>query len=248
MNEAVLLDLLSHVAQGKVNPEEALTQLKIAPAREGCEVNLDSHRALRTGFGEIIYAASKSDEQLEAIANQLRDTTEPCLFSRTSVQQADLLGRLLPNLHYDPKSRLAGINKPKAEYQGLVVVAAGSSDVPVAEEAALTAEYMAVEVRRLYDVGVAGIHRLLSHSALLSEAKAVVAVAGMEGALASVITGLVSCPVFAVPTSVGYGASFGGVAALLAMLNSCATGMSVLNIDNGLGAGYCGAMVVRRSR
>lgn len=249
MNSEGLLHLLNSVASGGVTPEAAVAQLQTEPLRRlDSHVCLDSHRALRTGFAEIVYTAGKSDAQLRTIARGLKDCTEPCLFSRCSPSQADILAQLLPRLDYDPVSRLAGLNRPESDCSGLVIAAAGSSDVPVAEEAARTAEYMAVQVTRLYDVGVAGLHRLLAHAEELAAAKAVVVVAGMEGALASVVTGLVSCPVFGVPTSVGYGAGFGGVSALLSMLNSCATGLSVMNIDNGLGGGYCGALVARRSR
>ena len=211
------------------------------------EVRLDTHRSSRTGFSEIIYCPGKSDEQLLQIANALKGTEENVLFSRIVPAQHDIVASVLTDATYHAKARLTGIRRQESpHYQGVVVITAGSSDVPVAEEAAVTAEYMGCDVLRLYDVGVAGLHRLLAHVDELQNARAIVAVAGMEGALPTVVGGLVRCPVVAVPTSTGYGVNLGGIAPLLTMLNSCAMGVSVVNIDNGLGAGYFAANIVRQ--
>ncbi|GHS92871.1 1-(5-phosphoribosyl)-5-amino-4-imidazole-carboxylate carboxylase [Synergistales bacterium] len=210
------------------------------------EVNLDKERSVRTGFSEVIYCPGKSDEQLENIASSLTSSTENVLFSRIVERQYEIIAKILRDAKYYEKARMAGIRRQESPgWKGVAVVTAGSSDVPVAEEAAVTAEYMGCDVLRLYDVGVAGLHRLLSHAEELQAAHAIVAVAGMEGALPTVVGGLVSCPVIAVPTSVGYGVNLGGIAPLLTMLNSCALGVTVVNIDNGLGAGYTAASIVR---
>jgi NCAIR mutase (PurE)-related protein len=211
------------------------------------EVNLDAHRSARTGFSEVIYCPGKSDEQLENIARALRDVKENVLFSRVTRSQHEVIASVLPDAELHEKARITGLRRQESpHYAGAAVVTAGSSDVPVAEEAAVTAEYMGCDVLRLYDVGVAGLHRLLAHVGELQAAKAIVAVAGMEGALPTVVGGLVSCPVVAVPTSTGYGANLGGIAPLLTMLNSCAMGVTVVNIDNGIGAGYTAASIVRQ--
>ena len=208
------------------------------------EVNLDTQRAARTGFSEIIYCPGKSDEQLENIARSLQNARENILFSRVTPLQHEIIAPLLPDAVLHAKARMTGVRRQESHhYKGLAVVTAGSSDVPVAEEAAVTAEYMGCDVMRLYDVGVAGIHRLLAHSEELQSCKAIVAVAGMEGALPTVVGGLVSCPVVAVPTSTGYGANLSGIAPLLTMLNSCASGVSVVNIDNGFGAGFLASRI-----
>ncbi|GHS88849.1 1-(5-phosphoribosyl)-5-amino-4-imidazole-carboxylate carboxylase [Synergistales bacterium] len=211
------------------------------------EVNLDKERSERTGFSEVIYCPGKSDEQLENIASNLINTTENVLFSRVAKRQHEIIAQILPDATFYEKARMTGLCRQESPgWKGVAVVTAGSSDVPVAEEAAVTAEYMGCDVLRLYDVGVAGLHRLLAHASELQAAHAIVAVAGMEGALPTVVGGLVSCPVIAVPTSVGYGVNLGGIAPLLTMLNSCALGVTVVNIDNGLGAGYTAASIVRR--
>ncbi len=208
-------------------------------------VKLDTDRSSRTGFSEIIYCPGKSDEQLKSIADALRDTSENVLFSRISKEQHFVVASVLSDAVFHSQARLTGLRRKESLHiPGVTVVTAGSSDVPVAEEAALTAEYMGCEVKRLFDVGVAGIHRLLAHVDELQSSKAIVAVAGMEGALPTVVAGLVRCPVVAVPTSTGYGANLGGLAPLLTMLNSCAMGVSVVNIDNGLSAGYLAARIV----
>ncbi|MDR3230895.1 MAG: nickel pincer cofactor biosynthesis protein LarB [Synergistaceae bacterium] len=229
----------------KIN--EAMNFMKHLPFKDMGEVKLDTNRSSRTGFSEIIYCPGKSDEQLATIARALQNAQENVLFSRVSPDQHSVISSVLPDAMFYARARLTGIRRQESpHYRGVTVMTAGSSDVGVAEEAAITAEYMGCDVLRLYDVGVAGLHRLLSHVEELQASRAIVAVAGMEGALPTVVGGLVSCPVIAVPTSVGYGVSLGGIAPLLTMLNSCAMGVSVVNIDNGLGAGYFAASVVRQ--
>ena len=219
-------------------------------SRLGEEVKLDMDRLTRTGFSEIIYCPGKSDEQLRTIARALREGTGETgnvLFSRVTPEQHAVIATELPDVVHHAAARLTGLRRsPSEHYPGVVVLSAGSSDVPVAEEAALTAEYMGCDAARLYDVGVAGLHRLLAQMDALRSARAIVAVAGMEGALPTVVAGLVRCPVVAVPTSTGYGANLGGIAPLLTMLNSCAMGVGVVNIDNGLSAGYLAARIVRQ--
>ena len=242
--------LLEGVRSGAVGVDEALTQLKLAPFADVGYAKPDLHRALRQGAGEVVYGAGKTAEQIAGItAELLRRGQARVLITRLDADKAAAAGALLAAqgtaLDYldAPRLGLAG-GLPAPDGRGTVVVATGgTSDMPVAEEAAVTAEFHGSRVTRLYDVGVAGLHRLLAHAEELMNASAVVAVAGMEGALASVIGGLVDCPVVAVPTSVGYGASFGGVSALLSMLNSCASGVSVVNIDNGFGAGFLAARI-----
>ncbi|MDR2523877.1 MAG: nickel pincer cofactor biosynthesis protein LarB [Synergistaceae bacterium] len=228
--------------------DETLNFIKSLPFKNVAEdVKLDTHRSKRTGFSEIIYCPGKSDEQLMNIAQALQDTQENVLFSRVSMRQHEVIASVIPGAVLHAKARLTGIRRQESpHYKGVAVVTAGSSDIPVAEEAAVTAEYMGCDVLRLYDVGVAGLHRLLAHVDELQSAKAIVAVAGMEGALPTVVGGFVSCPVVAVPTSTGYGANLGGLAPLLTMLNSCAMGVTVVNVDNGLGAGYTAAVIVRQ--
>lgn len=239
MDKRELLEALRRVADGSISPEEMLNKLKVAPFEDIGVANIDYHRAVRQGAGEVIYGKSKTPEQILTICEHMAARGEEnILITRMKPEAAELVGSKL-ELFYEPASGIGIVNRRPRELRGCVVVASGgTSDLPVCEEAALTAENYGSRVVRMYDVGVSGIHRLLSRMDALSRARAVVAVAGMEGALASVIGGLVDCPVIAVPTSVGYGASFGGVAALLSMLNSCSSGVSVVNIDNGFGAGY----------
>lgn len=237
--------MLEGVRDGTVSVEEAVLELKKSPFEDiGC-AKVDMHRRLRQGASEVIYGAGKTAEQIVAIVkSMLGRGQETILITRLSKSTADAIA-LEYDLDYHPEAGIGIIGK-MAEPKGLgkiVVATGGTSDIPVAEEAALTAETLGNEVVRLYDVGVSGLHRLLSHLDDIMSASVIIAIAGMEGALASVIGGLADCPVIAVPTSVGYGASFGGVAALLAMLNSCASGMAVVNIDNGFGAGYMASMI-----
>ena len=246
MDKQEITALLEGVAAGSVPVEEAVLRLKTAPIRElGDYAKVDLHRGLRQGVPEVIYGAGKTPEHILGIARTLREAgQEAVLITRMSPEAAETVGAELP-LQYDPRSKTGIVGRlPEPTGKGTVVVATGgTSDIPVAEEAAITAEALGNRVTRLYDVGVSGIHRLLSHVEEIMSARVIVAVAGMEGALPSVIGGLADCPVIAVPTSVGYGASLGGVAALLSMLNSCASGVSVVNIDNGFGAGYMASII-----
>lgn len=238
-------ETLEAVAAGNLSVDQALLDLKKAPFEDLGYAKVDLHRGVRQGAAEVIYGAGKTAEQITGIAAaMLKNHISTVLITRMDAEKAAKVAETLP-LDYHPDARI-GILGPIPEPTGLgsiVVATGGTSDIPVAEEAALTAEVHGNRVIRLYDVGVAGIHRLLSHTDEIMNASDIVAVAGMEGALASVIGGLADCPVIAVPTSVGYGAAFGGVAALLSMLNSCASGVSVVNIDNGFGAGYLAGMM-----
>ena len=253
MEQKDLRHLLAQVAEGSVSPDEAAHALKVAPVTELGYAAVDNHRGIRQGVSEVIYGEGKTAEQIAGICQAMLEAgQERILITRLdedkAVAVADRLhsqGDDAPSLDYRAIARIGIVGAaPEADGNGTVVVAAaGTSDLFVAEEAAITAEMLGNDVVRLYDVGVAGIHRLLSHADEIADANVVVAVAGMEGALASVVGGMASCPVIAVPTSVGYGASFGGVAALLAMLNSCASGVSVVNIDNGFGAGFLAHMI-----
>ena len=246
MNEE-LRATLEAVRSGALSVDEAALRLKKAPFEDLGYAKVDLHRAVRQGAAEVIYGAGKTPAQIAGIAARMRERgVEPILITRLSPEAAAEVTKTVP-LDYRAEAKLGIVGKiPEPVGPGAVVIATGgTSDIPVAEEAAVTAEVHGSRVVRLYDVGVSGLHRLLAHADELMAARAVVAAAGMEGALASVIGGLVDCPVIAVPTSVGYGASFGGVAALLAMLNSCASGVSVVNIDNGFGAGYLANMIDR---
>lgn len=244
MSNDFTLRLLRRVQTGACTPEQAALELQAEPFVRLGYATVDTHRKARQGVPEVIYGASKTPEQILGICQTLiRRGEHNILITRMSPQAAETVGKSL-ELDYHPDSKLGVAAPAPVEKRGkIAVVAAGTSDLPVAEEAALTAETLGNRVVRVYDVGVAGLHRLLARLEDLTSARAVIAVAGMEGALASVVGGLVSCPVIAVPTSVGYGASFGGVAALLAMLNSCASGVSVVNIDNGFGAGFQASLI-----
>ena len=247
MDKTEMTTLLRAVADGTVSPEDAALRLKMQPIQEiGEYAKVDMHRGIRQGVPEVIYGAGKTKEHILGIANaMLENGQKTVLITRLTQEAADYLTAEALPLKYDPLSKTGVVGElPKPTGKGRVVVATGgTSDLPVAEEAAVTAEVLGNEVVRLYDVGVSGIHRLLSHMDAIMSARVIVAVAGMEGALPSVIGGLADCPVIAVPTSVGYGASLGGIAALLSMLNSCASGVSVVNIDNGFGAGYMASMI-----
>lgn len=246
MDKQEIYQLLQQVKTGEVTPEEAVLQLKMQPFEELGYAKVDHHRGLRQGVAEVIYGASKTAQQIAGIVVSLRSTGQKTvLITRLSAEAADFLAAQQPEFTYYEIARVGIVGKiPKPSVKGKIIIATGgTSDMAVAEEAALTAEALGNEVIRMYDVGVAGLHRVLSKLDVLMQARVVVAVAGMEGALASVVGGLVDCPVIAVPTSVGYGAAFGGLAALLAMLNSCASGVSVVNIDNGFGAGYLASMI-----
>ena len=247
MDKTEMTTLLRAVADGAVSPEDAALRLKMQPIQEiGEYAKVDMHRGIRQGVPEVIYGAGKTKEHILGIAKaMLENGQKTVLITRLTQEAADYLTAEALPLKYDPLSKTGVVGElPKPTGKGRIVVATGgTSDLPVAEEAAVTAEVLGNEVVRLYDVGVSGIHRLLSHMDAIMSARVIVAVAGMEGALPSVIGGLADCPVIAVPTSVGYGASLGGIAALLSMLNSCASGVSVVNIDNGFGAGYMASMI-----
>ena len=238
-------NLLEAVRSGETSVDDALLELKVSPFADIGYAKVDLHRKVRQGAAEVIYGAGKTPEQIAGIMDTMvNNGQDRILITRMSEEAAAYVGARF-SIEYYPQSKvgiLGGIPRPNGI--GKVVIATGgTSDIPVAEEAALTAEILGSEVVRLYDVGVSGVHRLLSHMELIMGASVIIAIAGMEGALASVVGGLADCPVIAGPTSVGYGASFGGVSALLSMLNSCASGVSVVNIDNGFGAGYLANMI-----
>lgn len=245
MESQHILSILQQVQDGRLNTQTAYEQLKISPFEDLGYAKVDHHRRIRQGTQEVIYGAGKTAEQMEGIIqSMLSHHAVNILITRLSEENAAYLAERF-SFTYDKTSRIGIVERrEETTASGIIVVATGgTSDIPVAEEAALTAEVLGNKVERLYDVGVAGIHRLLSNVDTISQATVIVAVAGMEGALASVIGGLSDCPVIAVPTSVGYGASFQGLSALLSMLNSCASGVSVVNIDNGFGAGYLASMI-----
>lgn len=238
--------MLEQVQSGEMRIEEAEGLLRDLPYEDLGYAKLDHHRKLRSGFGETVFCQGKPDEYLVKIYQTFYERDGEVLGTRASGAQAELVKTLVPEVVYDPVSRILKVERPGKERKGCVAVCTGgTADIPVAEEAAQTAEYFGCRVDRIYDVGVAGIHRLLSQRERLMKANCIVAVAGMEGALGTVVAGLVDCPVIAVPTSVGYGASFHGLSALLTMLNSCANGISVVNIDNGYGAGYLATQINR---
>ena len=244
MNSEIKKTLLA-VQRGEMSVDDALLKIKTEPFEDIGYAKVDLHRKARQGAAEVIYGAGKTPEQIAGIVKaMLKNGQETVLITRLDPKAAEQVGKEVP-IDYRKEARIGITGKlPQADGIGTVVVATGgTSDIPVAEEAAVTAEALGSQVVRLYDVGVAGLHRLLSHKEEVMTASVIIAVAGMEGALASVIGGLADCPVIAVPTSVGYGASFGGLSALLSMLNSCASGVSVVNIDNGFGAGYLANMI-----
>ena len=245
MNKQETLNLLQKIQESAVTPEEALSRFCTEPFEDLGYAKLDHHRELRKGIPEIIYGEGKTPEQITGIIAAMQDKGQ-CLImiTRLSAEAAETVNKKNP-LQYYQMARIGIIGEmPKPDGIGKIIVATGgTSDIPVAEEAAITAEALGNEVVRLFDVGVAGLHRLLSRLETIMDAQVVISIAGMEGALTSVIGGLVDCPVIGVPTSVGYGASFNGLSALLSMLNSCSSGVSVVNIDNGFGAGYLASMI-----
>jgi hypothetical protein len=242
-NEAVRL--LDQFRAGEISREKVLQAFQAAPVADLGFAQVDMHRALRKNFPEVIFGAGKTPEQVVKIAAQLYAQGQPVLVTRVTPEHARLLKRKFKPAVHHALARCVTIEKQPLPKRGgvIAVVCAGTSDLPVAEEAAVTAEIMGNRVERIHDIGVAGLHRMLARMELLQAANVIVAVAGMEGALPSVLAGLVAKPVIAVPTSIGYGASFGGIAALLAMLNSCASGVTVVNIDNGFGAGYAASQI-----
>ncbi|MCM1496977.1 MAG: nickel pincer cofactor biosynthesis protein LarB [Clostridium sp.] len=238
--------MLEQVKSGEISVEEAEKYLKRQPFEELGYAKLDFHREVRSGFPEVVFCSGKPDEYLISIYRRLYEQNGEVFGTRADRHQYGLVREALPEIVYDEVSCILKLEKKDKKKSGKIVVcSAGTADIPVAEEAAQTAEYFGANVERIYDVGVSGIHRLLAQMEALQQANCVVAVAGMEGALASVIGGLVSRPVIAVPTSVGYGASMHGLSALLTMINSCANGVAVVNIDNGYGAGYIATQINR---
>lgn len=241
-----LREMLERVKSGEVSVEEAIKYFGKKPFEDMGYAKLDTQREIRSGYPEVVYCSGKADEHLLKIFETLYRENGEVLGTRASMEQYELVRQSIPDINYDKISRILKIEKPGKQQNGLIAVCtAGTADIPVAEEAARTAEYFGNRVERIYDVGVSGIHRLLSNVDNIRAANCVVAVAGMEGALASVIGGLVERPVIAVPTSVGYGANMGGLSALLTMINSCANGIAVVNIDNGYGAGYIASQINR---
>ena len=239
MHQDRLLSLLNDVQNGKATAESALESLKSLPFEDLHYAKVDHHRELRSGFPEVIFCPGKTLDQIAGIAGKLMQQSKGSIMaSRATPEIYEAILKIAPEAVWHEAARIVQIprNTPEPLPKTVLVVTAGTSDIPVAEEAAVTAEIMGNPIKRLYDVGVAGIHRLLAHQGMLDEAGIVIVVAGMEGALASVVGGLTNQPVIAVPTSIGYGSSFGGITALLAMLNSCANGIGVMNIDNGYGA------------
>jgi pyridinium-3,5-biscarboxylic acid mononucleotide synthase len=250
MTPETILEMLQRVRDGGLRPEEAMERLANLPYEEAGFAKIDHHRRLRTGLPEVIYAGGKTAAQVGEIFFRMAAAGGDVLATRVDEAAFAAVKALVPEAQYHPVARIAALQQATPAGRDsaglLAVLCAGTSDLPVAEEAAVTAEIMGAEVRRIYDVGVAGLHRLLAHREDLQQVEVVIVCAGMEGALPSVVGGMVGAPVIAVPTSVGYGASFAGIAALLGMLNSCSPNVSVVNIDNGFGAAYVASTILRR--
>ena len=239
-------EILEKVKTGQITIDEAERFFRRQPFEEMGFAKLDTHRQIRSGFAEVIFCSGKTDAHLLEIFARLYEENNEVFGTRASREQYELIRSRFPHVQYDPVSRIIKIEKEGKLYKGKIAVCtAGTADIPVAEEAAQTAEYFGTAVERIYDIGVSGLHRMLSRLDVIQKANCIVAVAGMEGALASVLGGLVDKPVIAVPTSVGYGANMHGLSALLTMINSCANGVAVVNIDNGYGAGYLSAQINR---
>lgn len=239
--------LLEHVKSGELSIQEAQLQLKKLPYEEiGDFVKIDHHRKLRSGFGEVIFCSGKKIEHLIEIFKRFQEEKIDVLGTRATVEQYEAVKEVVPEIQYDELSRTLKLMNKRTELTGLIAICTGgTSDIPIAEEVAQTAEFFGSNVIRVYDIGVAGIHRVFSKLDVIMEANCIVAIAGMEGTLPGLLAGLVDKPVIAVPTSVGYGANFGGVSALLTMLNSCAEGITVVNINNGFGAAYSAVQINR---
>jgi pyridinium-3,5-biscarboxylic acid mononucleotide synthase len=248
MNAESLKKLFAQVRSGKLTPDEAVERLRHLPFEDLGFAKLDHHRALRQGMPEVIFAQGKTLRQVAEIFQRLAAHGGNVLATRATEDQYAAVAAAIPRAEFRPLARAIVLKRDRKQHgKGvIVVVSAGTSDIPVAEEAVVTAELMGNKVQHIYDVGVAGIHRLLAHRGALAKARVIVVCAGMEGALPSVVGGLVGVPVIAVPTSIGYGAAFKGLAALLGMMNSCASNVSVVNIDNGFGAGYVASLINRR--
>jgi pyridinium-3,5-biscarboxylic acid mononucleotide synthase len=248
MTRESLLELLEAIQRGETSPETALSRLARLPYEDTGFAKIDHHRTLRLGLPEVIYSQGKSPTQVAEIFARMAQAGGSVIATRACPKTFEAVRAQVPKAKYHDQARIIGLENtsPAAAAGRIAVVCAGTSDLPVAEEAAVTAEYLGVEVDRIVDVGVAGLHRILAQTDILSRAQAVIVCAGMEGALPSVVGGLVAAPVIGVPTSIGYGAAFSGVAALLGMLNSCSPNVCVVNIDNGFGAAYVATMLVRR--
>ena len=247
IDRASLEILLNQIAEGKISPNEGVEKLQHLNFEAIDDfAKIDHHRQLRTGFPEVIWSQGKTLEQIRQIVNVMRQHSSLVMATRLEPEIAELLQEQVQDFRYYPLAKIGAIGQSQIKYKGKIsIITAGTADLPVAEEAAITAELCGFTVERLWDVGVAGIHRLLNHRHLIAEADVLIVVAGMEGALPSVVAGLASCPVIAVPTSIGYGTSFGGLSALLTMLNSCATGIGVVNIDNGFGAAMLAGKILK---
>jgi pyridinium-3,5-biscarboxylic acid mononucleotide synthase len=253
MDNQKLRQILTELSDQQINVESALDKLRDFPYADLGYARLDSHRTLRTGSGEVVFCEHKTPEQVTSIFQHIKQSDGRILGTRASFELASYIKEQIPEVHYDAVSRMLVLHMeppiPPADNQPWVaVITGGTADIPVAEEAAQTLEFLCQKVFRVYDVGVAGLHRLLDQRDILMNADVIISIAGMEGALTSVVAGLVACPVIGVPTSVGYGSSFGGLAALLAMLNSCASGVAVVNIDNGFGAAQMAFAILERIR
>ncbi len=249
MNEDNLRKLLASLSRGEISTDEVLERLKDLPYEDIGIACIDHHRSLRKGISEVIFGEGKEVSDIVGIMEKMAEQDENIIVTRLSAEKADEIRSKFKDSVYHERARVLTLTKQPVRIQGrgpILVVSAGTSDTPVAEEAAITARFLGNEVETIYDMGVAGIHRVLSRREKLTKASVIIVVAGMEGALPSVIGGLVDCPVIGVPTSVGYGASFQGIAALLGMLNSCSSGVTVVNIDNGFGAGYAASVMNRK--
>jgi pyridinium-3,5-biscarboxylic acid mononucleotide synthase len=246
MDKKKIIDLLKEVKAGKISVNDGFTRLRHLPYEDLGFAKVDHHRLMRTGFPEVVFCQGKKLDQIRAIYKSLAKENKRVLLTRADEKVYKEIKKISPKAVYNPLARTICLNKSKSQGRGMVaVVCAGTADIPAAEEAAITAEIFGSRVERLYDVGVAGLHRLLDCFDRISQARSMVVLAGMDGVLPSVIGGLAGCPVIAVPTSVGYGANFNGIAPLLTMLNSCAPNVSVVNINNGFGAGYIAGMINR---
>jgi NCAIR mutase (PurE)-related protein len=248
LDQDILRELLIQLSKGETTVEESLERLKTLPFEDLDFACIDHHRSLRRGLSEVIFGEGKEVPDILAIIERMIDQEDRVLVTRLTREKAEVIRNRFPESTYHERSRMLTLIKRQIQTTGkgtIIVMCAGTSDIPVAEEAAITAEFMGNKVDTIYDVGVSGIHRILAHRERIMKASVIVVAAGMEGALPSVVGGLVDKPVIAVPTSVGYGASFSGIAALLGMLNSCAAGVTVVNIDNGFGAGYAASVINR---
>lgn len=247
MNPESIRKLFEKIRSGKVSPDDAVNELRHLPFEDLGFAKVDHHRALRVGVPEVVLGQGKTPAQVADIFRKLSQHAKNVLVTRASGEQFNAVKKVVRGVKFDKAARAIVLHGDRKKHgKGLItVISAGTSDIPVAEEAVITAELMGNDVRRLYDVGVAGIHRLLAHRRAISESRVIIVCAGMEGALPSVVGGLVGVPVIAVPTSIGYGASFQGLAALLGMMNSCASNVTVVNIDNGFGAGYVASLINR---